>query len=76
MALGIYLFVQACRPGDPGDNEYGPPPTDNIDAVSVTPAAPEPDHISELERLTKLHRAGVLTDAEFEQRKAAVLSGR
>jgi hypothetical protein len=37
--------------------------------------APPADRSSSLERLANLHERGVLTDAEFEQQKTAVLSG-
>ncbi len=33
-----------------------------------------PDPIEQLERLGKLHSAGVLTDAEFESKKAEILA--
>ena len=71
LALAIYIVVQLSRPGDAGDNAYGPPP---VDRVHVPPThVSTPDRVSELERLTKLHRGGVLTDAEFEHQKAAIL---
>lgn len=73
LALAIYIVVQLSRPGDVGDNTYGPPPSDLIAEPPPADARPAADRVSELERLTKLHRAGVLTDAEFEQQKAAIL---
>jgi hypothetical protein len=36
-------------------------------------AAPAPDTIAELERLSQLHEAGALTDQEFTAAKARVL---
>ena len=51
--------------------------------ASPEPAAPTPasaapadsgDQVAQLERLAKLHEQGTLTDAEFEQQKAKVLS--
>lgn len=38
------------------------------------PAAPAVDPVSQLERLGKLRDAGVLTEAEFESKKAEILS--
>ena len=33
------------------------------------------DRIAKLERLSKLHEAGVLSEAEFEAEKARILAG-
>jgi uncharacterized membrane protein YhaH (DUF805 family) len=72
LALAIYIVVQLSRPGDAIDNAYGPPPVDQVDMPPSHGSAA--DRVAELERLTKLHRSGVLTDAEFEHQKAAVLT--
>ena len=48
-----------------GDSGFTPAPA---------PSAGNEDHIAELERLAKLRDAGALTDAEFEQQKAKLLS--
>jgi len=50
-----------------------------VGGSGFTPApAPAPsgggDHVAELERLAKLRDSGALTDAEFEQQKAKILS--
>jgi hypothetical protein len=37
--------------------------------------APSQDRISQLERLSKLHEEGALSDAEFETEKRRVLDG-
>lgn len=39
------------------------------------PAAPQNDPLAELERLAKLHTAGVLDDAEFAAMKAKLIGG-
>lgn len=39
------------------------------------PAAPQSDPLAELERLAKLHTAGVLDDAEFAAMKAKLIGG-
>jgi uncharacterized membrane protein YhaH (DUF805 family) len=70
IAAGIYILVQLVRPGDVGANAFGPPSEDQ----ATSPHMPTVDPVSELERLTALHQAGALTDAEFADRKAAVLS--
>jgi hypothetical protein len=43
---------------------YAPPP----------PAAPAPDRVAQLKELAGLRDAGVLTEAEFQQEKARILS--
>ena len=44
--------------------------------AAAAPAAPAPavDPLDRLKKLDELHTAGVLTDAEFEQKKAAILA--
>jgi hypothetical protein len=45
-------------------------------SAAAAPAAPAPavDPLDRLKKLDELHSAGVLTDAEFEQKKAAILA--
>jgi hypothetical protein len=49
-------------------------PADEAASAPYAPPAPEPDASAELERLTKLHASGSLTDQEFTQAKAQVLA--
>ena len=50
----------------PPQQGYAPPPEQ--------PAEPaEPDYMAELERLAQLRDQGILTDAEFEAKKAKIL---
>jgi uncharacterized membrane protein YhaH (DUF805 family) len=80
--LGLYalaLLYPLVMPGDEKANTFGPPPEPG-DAVpqathaNATPAAsPADDRLNQIERLARLHRDGTLTDAEFEQQKAALL---
>lgn len=74
LALAIYIVVQLCRPGGGGANAYGAPPVDHVHRPPATYAPSAPDRVAELERLTKLHCGGVLSDAEYEHQKAAVLA--
>jgi hypothetical protein len=51
-----------------------PPPRQPVPADSrATVAAPSPDVLEQLRKLGDLRRAGVLTDAEFEAKKAELL---
>ena len=82
----IPLLVFACQRGTPGPNRYGPedsvavPRPREVEAkVAVElPPTVRPDGtntIAEIERLSALHKAGALTDAEFGQMKARLLGG-
>jgi hypothetical protein len=44
----------------------------NLDALEAMQGG---DHVSQLERLAKLHEQGALTDAEFEAEKARIIGG-
>lgn len=59
--MGLPGVVLRTRPGDAAD--------------STVPPAESDDHLDRLERLAKLHKAGVLTDAEFAEEKARLLGG-
>ena len=86
LLLAVFLVVQACRPGEPGPNRYGMPPADAATsppveelfarATNATRGFPAPpiDPLGQLERLAKLHRDGILTDAEFAEQKASLLN--
>jgi hypothetical protein len=50
-------------------------PSDATDDGVASPAAPGPDVAERLERLSRLHAAGDLTDAEFQAAKHATLDG-
>ena len=53
-----------------------PPPTVEKPTETTKPSAPttsQPNVIDQLKRLHELHRTGVLTDAEFESKKAELL---
>lgn len=43
--------------------------------VNVTAAAPPPDSLDQLQKLGQLRESGVLTDEEFEAKKAEILRG-
>ncbi|MBI5158096.1 MAG: SHOCT domain-containing protein [Acidimicrobiia bacterium] len=45
-----------------------------VDARKAAPSPPRPDMVSELERLTALHRSGALSDDEFEKAKRRLLA--
>lgn len=79
---GIYCAVQFFLPGDRGLNQYGPPDNaaSSVDLTSITkafspPPSPSPtvDPLIQIERLAKMRDAGMLTDEEFQQQKAAYL---
>ena len=40
---------------------------------AATQAAPEPEYVGELERLSQLHDQGILSDEEFEAKKKQIL---
>jgi uncharacterized membrane protein YhaH (DUF805 family) len=80
--LALYalaLLYPLVMPGDEKANKYGPPPepggaVPQATHASASPAAsPADDRLNQIERLAKLRRDGILTDAEFEQQKAALL---
>lgn len=80
--LGLYalaMLYPLIMPGDEKANAYGPPPAAAGDlarpAQAHTPEAQAQgdDRLSQIERLAKLRQDGILTDAEFEQQKAALL---
>lgn len=81
--LALYalaLLYPLVMPGDEKTNKYGPPPVPASDPVAAhvsantaaTPSSAE-DRLGQIERLAKLHQDGILTDAEFDQQKAALL---
>lgn len=84
----IYAIVQLAKPGDPHANAYGEPSSQVAPAIdlgatvrevqasfaSSAPARPDVDPLEQIERLAKLRDAGMLTDEEFQQQKAACLS--
>lgn len=80
--LGLYalaMLYPLIMPGDEKANAYGPPPAADSElarpAQAHTPEAQAQgdDRLSQIERLAKLRQDGILTDAEFEQQKAALL---
>lgn len=80
MLFALAMLYPLVMPGDEKANEYGPPPAEasgNPAIPAQASAADEPaqgeDRLSQIERLAKLRQEGVLTDAEFEQQKAALL---
>ncbi|OWY62621.1 hypothetical protein B7486_57435 [cyanobacterium TDX16] len=57
--------------------EFGiPHPFDTSASAQAQPAAASPgtDRVADLERLSQLHRDGVLDDAQFEAEKQRLLS--
>lgn len=55
---------------DDSDNEY----LDQVEAKeSQAQASGEPSYLDELERLSKLHEEGAITDEEFEAKKKQLL---
>ncbi|QGP80312.1 DUF805 domain-containing protein [Sphingobium sp. CAP-1] len=76
----LALLYPLVMPGDAKANNYGPPPASAGETLEVHPEVNNPaspstaeDRLSQIERLAKLHHDGILTDAEFEQQKAALL---
>lgn len=76
----LAMLYPLIMPGDEKANAYGPPAaaTDSDQVRPVQAHTPEAqaqgdDRLSQIERLAKLRQDGVLTDAEFEQQKAALL---
>ncbi|MEJ7925739.1 DUF805 domain-containing protein [Sphingobium sp. AN641] len=77
----LLLCYPLIMPGNPEPNEYGPPyhpdgehPGKPDSKVTVTASqAPMEDRLGQIERLAKLRHDGILTDAEFQQQKAALL---
>jgi hypothetical protein len=43
------------------------------ETTATTPAAPEPEYVGELERLSQLRDQGILSDEEFEAKKKQIL---
>ena len=83
----IYLIVQLAMPGNAGANTYGEPdayvPTaaaTDLTEKLLAPLARRPtdpptgDPFAMIERLAQLRDQGVLTEAEFDQQKAALLA--
>ena len=70
-------------PATEGDSDEGETETDTgeppADEVSESPAGPEPspessiDVLAQIEKLGQLHDTGVLTDEEFQAKKAELL---
>lgn len=78
--FALAMLYPLVMPGDEKANKYGPPPAEadfSVASPVQASAADEPsqgdDRLSQIERLAKLRQEGVLTDAEFEQQKAALL---
>lgn len=78
--LALYalaLLYPLVMPGDEKANKYGPPPALDDATLPATQTTSEPfpadDRLSQIERLAKLRQDGILTDAEFERQKAALL---
>lgn len=76
----LALLYPLAMPGDDKANKYGPPPVPAEDpseahvGVAVPAASPPADdRLNQIERLGKLRKDGILTDAEFEQQKTALL---
>lgn len=80
IGYALFLLYPLVMPGDEKANAYGPPPA-STDSDLARPASVYPtsgsaqgdDRLSQIERLAKLRQDGILTDAEFEQQKAALL---
>lgn len=84
----IYTVIQLAKPGDPYANAYGEPSSQLAPAIDLgakvrevqasfapsAPVRPDVDPLVQIERLAKLRDAGMLTDEEFQQQKAACLS--
>ncbi len=59
----------------PAEQPYAQPPHPPAPAPAPAPAASMADRLAQLKELGELLSAGVLTQAEFEQQKARILSG-
>lgn len=83
LAVAGFLVVQMCLPGTPGNNRFGPPHCDDVGdlslsdvgsrAAAVVAKISQGDPLTQIERLSKLHREGALSEAEFADRKAELL---
>ena len=60
------LYPEPAPYQEPAPAPAPPPPP-------AAPAADQPAYVAELEQLASLHQAGVLTDEEFEAKKAQIL---
>ncbi len=87
LTVGVagYVLYQLCQPGDAAANAYGPPPSESTpDAEAsagrsameppLAPPASDNDPLAMIERLSRLREQGVLSQAEFDQQKAALLA--
>ncbi len=83
LCISGFLLFQVCLRGDAGINRFGAPPsvvTTDASASDVGARATafvsklgQGDPLTQIERLSKLHQAGALTDQEFGEQKAALL---
>jgi hypothetical protein len=60
---------------DEYQRQYGPPQTAPPPAAPAASGMSMEDKMAQLKSLGELRTQGVLTDAEFEQQKAAILAG-
>ena len=61
-------WAQQSAPQEPAQQYYAPPPE-----AAPAAASENEDMFAQLEKLGKLHDAGVLTDEEFAAQKARIL---
>jgi hypothetical protein len=75
-ALGRMLLGDGLAEVDPADRRNGVRPT-TAPGVNVTfvPVRTDGDLATDLERLSRLHRCGDLSDAEYADAKQRVLGG-
>ena len=68
-----YSEAMAAAPPPPQQVVYAAPPPQE---AAPAPAAPaQSDLVAQINQLSQLHNAGVLSDAEFEAAKAKLLGG-
>ena len=67
-----YAAAPLLRP-EQGRNEGGFSSLEEPAEAAAPAAAPEPDYVGELERLSQLRDQGILSDEEFEAKKKQIL---
>ena len=75
----IHFIILACMDGTPGPNQYGPNPKEMIPRPYTAGPLPEAkpgkaDIESRLAKAKELFERGILTEEEYNRKRAAIIS--